>query len=183
MVSAVRGPMFPLCAVLLLGVQCVSYACDQRQPTRATSPGPHDFSTAPAETQLWRESDVGQPLFLRGRILDTCGAPVAGARVRILHADQDGEHDPNRWRAHLDSDERGAFKIVTVLPGYAGTIGRHMHFVISHPDHEQLVTRLYFNVDPTVDHGAEELTVVLEEIPRGEDKAWVAGYEFVLKPK
>ena len=172
-----------LLATLLLGVQSVTHACDKRVPTRDTNPGPHDYSGAPANTKLWREGDDGEPLFLHARVLDTCGKPVAGARVQILHANQDGDHEPDRWRADLNADDRGEFKVVTVYPGYAGNIARHVHFIISHPDHHQLVTRLFFKNDPAIDHGIEDLAIVLEEVQRGEEKGWVGGYEFLLPPR
>jgi catechol 1,2-dioxygenase len=170
-----------LFATLLLAIPPVSHACDKREPTPQTSLGPHDFSATPADTRLWREGDDGEPLFLRARVLDTCGKPIAGARVQILHANQDGLHEPDRWRATLSSNDRGAFKLVTVYPGYAGGMARHIHFIISHPDHQQLVTRLFFKNDPAVDYGIEDL--VLEEIQRGEQRGWIAGYEFVLPPR
>lgn len=168
--------------MLLVGVPLHSYACDKRQPTGGTSPGPHDYSGAPAETDLWRKGDGGEPLLLHARVLDTCGKPVPGARVQILHANQDGEHEPDRWRADLTSDERGEFKVITVYPGYAGSIARHIHFIITHPRHRQLVTRLFFKNDPAVSPEIEDLAIVLEEIRRAHSKIWVGGYEFVLAP-
>ncbi len=168
---------------LLLGVQPVLQACNERVPTRETGPGPHDYSVASVEPNLWREGDEGEPLLLHARVLDTCGKPVAGARIRILHANQDGDHEPDRWRAHLNSDDHGEFKVLTVFPGYAGGMARHIHFIISHPDHRQLVTRLFFKNDPAVDTDIEDLAIVLEEIQRDEGKAWFGGYEFVLRPR
>ena len=70
--------------------------------------------------------------------------------------------------------------MVTVIPGYAGSIPRHIHFIVSHPDHEPLVTRLFFKSDPAIDRSIEDLAVVLEEVQRREGKSWVGGYEFVL---
>ncbi len=173
----------PLVVLLALGTPGAAFPCTDREPTRQTSPGPHDYSAGRADSKLWREGDAGEPLFLRARVLDTCGKPVAGARIRILHANQDGIHEADRWRADLTTDERGSFEIVTVFPGYAGFIPRHIHFMITHPEHRELVTRLFFKNDPAVDHGVEDLAVVLEEIPRGESRSWAAGYEFVLAPR
>ncbi len=172
-----------LIAILLPGIQSASHACSKREPTSETGPGPHDYSGAPAETNLWREGDDGEPLLLHARVLDTCGKPITGARVQILHANQDGDHEPGRWRADLKSDDRGEFKVITVYPGYAGSIARHIHFIISHPDHQQLVTRLFFKYDPAIDQGIEDLAAVLEEMGRGEEKVWLGGYEFVLYPR
>ena len=171
-----------LLAALAMSPQSTAVACSERKPTPQTGPGPHDFTTAPSESKLWQEGDGGEPLFLRARVLDTCGEPISGARVRVLHANEHGEHDPNRWRTHLDTDAGGTFEVITVLPGYTGGLARHIHFVITHPDHAELVTRLFFKNDPGSDAETEDLTMVLEEIRRGDRTAWVAGYEFVLPP-
>ncbi len=172
-----------LFAALLLGFLPASQACDEREPTQEMSPGPHDFSAGVSDTRLWREGDDGEPLYLRARVLDTCSKPVAGARIRIVHANQNGDHEPDRWRADLTSDQRGSFNLVTVLPGYAGGLPRHIHFIITHPDHRQLITRLFFKNDPAMDHGIEDLAMVLEEIERERGRGWVAGFEFVLPSK
>jgi len=172
-----------LLTVFLPDVQSASHVCSEREPTPELGPGPHDYSGAPAETNLWREGDAGEPLRLLLRVLDTCGKPVAGARIQMLHANQDGIHEPDRWRTDLRSDHRGAFEVVTVYPGYAGGLPRHIHFIITHADHQQLVTRLFFKNDPAIGAGIENLAIVVEEIQRGGAKGWVAGYEFVLRPR
>ncbi|MDX1514001.1 MAG: hypothetical protein R3174_09690 [Gammaproteobacteria bacterium] len=159
------------------------HACEYREPTREMSRGPHDFSHGVADHRLWKEGDAGEPLFIRARVLDTCGNPVAGARIQIVHANQDGHHEPDRWRADLTTDERGAFDLITVFPGYAGDLPRHIHFIITHPGHGQLITRLFFKNDPAIHHGIEDVAMVLERVEREQGNAWVAGYEFVLPPK
>jgi protocatechuate 3,4-dioxygenase beta subunit len=172
-----------LFATLALGVQPATHACEIRAPTPEMGPGPHDYSFAPFETNLWREGDDGEPLFLRARVLDTCGKPVTGARVQILHANQDGDHEPDRWRSVLSTNNSGEFDVVTVYPGYAGSIARHIHFIVSHADHQPLVTRLFFKNDPAIDDSIEDLAIVLEVIRRGDRNVWVGGYEFVLPPR
>ena len=174
---------FALISILFLGIQQVSLGCDKREPTRETDSGPHDFSAGVTDPKLWREGDEGEPLFIRARVLDTCGKPLSGARIRIVHANWQGYHEPDRWRAELTSDQRGAFSLVTVFPGYTGGLPRHMHFIIDHPDHRQLITRLFFKNDPYAGQSIEDLAMVLEQIERKDGKGWVAGYEFVLAPK
>jgi len=169
--------------IFVLTFTSSAYACDVREPTRGTSAGPHDFSAGIPDPKLWQEGDEGEPLYIRARVLDACGKPVIGARIRIVHANRHGDHEPDRWRADLTSDDRGSFSFVTVLPGYAGGLPRHIHFVIDHPDYPQLVTRLYFKNDSSVDQSVEDLAMVLEEIDREEGKGWIADYEFVLAPK
>ena len=158
-------------------------ACTTRTPTRDTGYGPHDFSsTTPAE-RLWQTSDGGEPLFLRARVVDTCGKPISGARVQILHANQHGGHEPNRWRGVLETDSRGAFKTITIYPGHTGGIPRHIHFIITHPAHTPLVTRLFFKNDPTAGDDLDDLAMVPEEVQRDGKRGWTAGFEFVLAGK
>jgi protocatechuate 3,4-dioxygenase beta subunit len=71
-----------------------------------------------------------------------------------------------------------------VYPGYAGGLPRHIHFVVSHPRHRELVTRLFFKSDPAAaDESIEAVTVVLDEVRADKVSGWVGGYEFVLAPK
>jgi protocatechuate 3,4-dioxygenase beta subunit len=166
-----------LCTIAVAGH---AQSCAQREPTPATGYGPHDFSLGVADSSLWREGDPGELLFLRARVIDRCGGPVAGARVRIVHANHHGEHEAGRWRADLRTDDQGAFRLRTILPGFTGGIPRHIHFIISHPQHDELATRLFFRNDPEFDHSIEQLSMTLEEIRREDKRAWTASYEFVI---
>ena len=171
-----------LIALSQLATASPALACIERTPTPHAWLGPHDFSSAPAERELWRKGDPGEPLVLTLRVLDTCGEPVPGARVHLLHADQDGEHRPGRYRALLDADARGTVDLITVYPGYAGDLARHVHFIVTHPGYRDLVTRLYFKNDPAAQGGdADALAMVVEEVRRGDETRWVGGYEFVLE--
>ena len=180
--TSVRVSVMFLIAAVQLSIPPLVNACIKSEPTRDTGPGPHDYSAGVTDSKLWRKGDLGEPMILRARVLDACGKPVAGARIQILHANQDGAHEPDRWRADLTTDERGVFKLLTVYPGYTGGIPRHMHFNITHHSHAQLYTRLFFKNDPNIEHGVDDLAIVLEEIQRSSGKGWVAGFEFVLAP-
>jgi protocatechuate 3,4-dioxygenase beta subunit len=175
-------PIAVLLLAGLVGVGSPAGACDRRDPTPDTGPGPHDFSYGAGDNKLWREGDGGEPLFFRARVLDTCGQPITGARVRVLHANQYGAHEADRWRAHLDTDAAGTFQLITVFPGYTGGIPRHMHFIITHPGYPTLTTRLFFRNDPSIGEELEDLAMVLDEVKRGDNRGWMAGYEFILQP-
>jgi protocatechuate 3,4-dioxygenase beta subunit len=181
----------PLQALSLAGLALLTVvlapsaaACNLREPTRQTGPGPHDFSSAPAERALWREGDAGEPLALRLRVIDTCGTPVEDALLRILHADQEGHHHADRWRAHLRSDARGEISLTTVFPGFTGGIPRHIHFIVTHPGHHDLETRLFFRNDPLLaGQGVDDIAMILEEFHGAGERRWIGGFEFVLAPR
>lgn len=168
--------------VFLLNAAFAAQACTEREPTRETGFGPHDFSAGVPEPKLWREGDQGEPLFIRARVIDVCGEPVARARIRIVHANAHGAHESDRWRADLTTDEQGAFDLATVFPGHTGGLPRHIHFIIDHPGHRQLATRLYLWNDPGEYRGEEDLAMVLDEVELEAGRAWLGGYEFVLVP-
>ena len=170
-------------AVFIMAVLVVppATACAERKPTQETGHGPHDYSFLSQSPTLWKAGDPGEPLFLKARILNTCGQPVEGAEVQVLHANHDGEHEPDKFRGVYRSDKRGQIKFVTVFPGYTGGLPRHIHFIIRHPKHPELVTRLFFKNDPDVDNRIEDLAMVLEEVHRGGQRGWISGFEFILQ--
>ena len=178
-----RDKSIALFAALLLAASSGVQACIERAPTAPAGAGPHDYSQAPSKSRLWRDGDEGEQLFVRARVLDTCSEPVAGALVKLRHASHAGYFLTDRWRADLKTDAGGAFSVLTVLPGYAGGLPRHMHFVITHPDHRQLVTRVYFKSDPAAHGDVNDLAIVLEEVRRDKARGWVASLEFVMAPE
>ena len=169
-----------LSALLAAAMTLPALACEPRVPTPAASSGPHDFSHPGHETRLWREGDAGEPLYLRLRVLDQCGEPLKGATMQLLHANHEGVHEAGRWRTVLDADALGEAQVVTVYPGYAGGLARHIHFIVDHPDHPQLVTRLFFRNDPSAGERVQPLSVILEEVERNGQRGWATGFEFVL---
>jgi protocatechuate 3,4-dioxygenase beta subunit len=179
------GILNGLCVALsVIGVVEGSMAaCIARLPTAQTDEGPHDYSFAVDSPKLWKSGDPGAPLYLRIRVMNTCGVALPGASLQLLHADHDGVHHPQKFRAKVSTNDRGEASIATVFPGFTGGIPRHIHFVVSHQGHRQLVTRLYFKNDPDVEHGIESLAMVVEEIRLANDAGWTAGFEFVLEPK
>ena len=127
------------------------------------------------------ESALGEPLLVRGRVLDTAGNPLADAVVDVWQANHHGRysHAADRNTAPLDehfqgwgimtTDEQGYYGFKTILPG-AYPLGpdasaprrcRHIHFKVSHPDFENITTQMYFEGDPLIEND-----VVLKQLPR-----------------
>lgn len=124
-------------------------------PTEETSIGIYYQPGAPESHNLWRDGDPGERLQLRGRVLASDGTPVPGAEVELWHADGRGQVHPDRYRTRLRTRGDGGFGLTTALPGYIpgapGVWGaRHIHVVVSHPDHPELISLILFKDDPNL---------------------------------
>ncbi len=120
---------------------------------------------------LLREED-GERLIMKGRVADTQGAPIVGAKVEVwqtapnqLYDVQDEDQPHGHLKATFRTDERGEYEFKTILPvsypipddGPAGQLleglGRHpfrpahVHFMISAPRYRTLVTHLFLAGD------------------------------------
>jgi hydroxyquinol 1,2-dioxygenase len=115
---------------------------------------------------------TGEPCWVEGTVRDTDGNPIAGARIEVWEADEDGmydvQYDDGRTaaRAHLFSAEDGGFRFWGITPtpypipadGPVGAMlaraGRspmrasHLHFMVSSPGLRTLVTHIFVNGDP-----------------------------------
>ena len=112
------------------------------------------------------EKAKGEVVYLSGRVLDTTGAPIAGAHVELwqtnMHGRYDHPADPNP--APLDEnfegfgtavtggDGRYAFKTVKPAASPASAPGwwrpPHIHYWVRKANYRDLVTQLYFRGDP-----------------------------------
>jgi protocatechuate 3,4-dioxygenase beta subunit len=134
----------------------------------------------PASVVLWQPGDPGERLFLRGRVLDPSGRPLAGALVALRQADGNGNYHDVRYRAMLQTAKDGSFSVSTVLPGqYWGA--KHIHVLVRHESHGQLVTRILFKGDPHMNEAREgDFAILLEEVNKDGEKILVGGVELVL---
>jgi catechol 1,2-dioxygenase len=121
----------------------------------------------------------GEPLWMHGRVLTTRGEPIAGACLEIWQSASNGQYegqDPQQpagnLRATLHSAADGSYAFRTIKPtsypiptdGPVGqllkALGRHpyrpahVHFKVSAPGHETLVTELFSAGDPYLDSDA-----------------------------
>lgn len=122
-----------------------------KNPTPTEDLGPFYKKGAPNKAQLRIPRESGLPLRISGKILDTRGEPVHGARVELWHADPRGFYDLRgfRYRAKLDLGSATDYQVETVMPGhYPDRPAQHVHYLIHAPGHKPLVTQLYFATDP-----------------------------------
>lgn len=140
-----------------------------KDATEATVFGPFFVEGSP---EIGQGEDMsfgahGQPCWVEGRVTDTEGNPVAGARIEVWEADEDGfydvQYDDGRTaaRAHLFSQDDGSFKFWGITPtpypipddGPVGkmleAVGRspmrtsHLHFMVSATGQRTLVTHIF----------------------------------------
>ena len=168
----------------VLGVSMLVDAVNHRQPAGATETtvlGPFHVAGAP---QPAHGADIsgglpGERLLVEGTVTSADGAPVPGAAVEVWSADQDGFYDVQRTdldgsalRATFHTDQAGRFHFWTLMPAHYpipddGPVGAllaatarhpyrpaHVHFMISAPGHEQLVTHIFAEDSPYLDSDA-----------------------------
>jgi hydroxyquinol 1,2-dioxygenase len=168
----------------VLGLSMLVIAQNNRKPegcTEATVFGPFHVPGAPAYAL---GADIangakGEPCYVNATVKGLEGEPVAGAVVEVWQADADGFYDvqykgneAHRARGVLRTDARGRLHFKSVLAeAYPiptdGPVGRllaatgrhpwrpaHMHFMISAPGYERLVTHVFRDHDQYLDSDA-----------------------------
>jgi hydroxyquinol 1,2-dioxygenase len=154
----------------MINVNNTAYA----KATEATVVGPFFVDGSP-------EIDVGgdlafgapgEPCWVEGTVTDTDGTALAGARLEVWEADDDGFYDvqyeatKRAARAHLFTREDGSYAFWGLTPtpypiptdGPVGqlleAVGRsplraaHLHFMVGHEGSRTLVTHIFPQADP-----------------------------------
>jgi protocatechuate 3,4-dioxygenase beta subunit len=167
------------------------------------------------------EAQRGEPCVVRGRVLDPAGQPIAGATLDVWQAADDGFYDVQPESNQPEMNLRGVFHAAadgsfwfrTIKPNYYpiptdGPVGQlllatgrhpmrpaHIHFMISAPGYERLVTHIFVAGDPYLSSDAvfgvkDSLVIDFTENHSTEEAAnygfqppfCEVAYEFVLTP-
>lgn len=167
-----------------LGLSMLVTALNHRKPkgcTESTAFGPYHVEGAPhyADGDDLGQGAPGEPCHVRGRVRALDGRPIAGAEVQVWQADADGLYDLQREGAGQPSargvlrsgaDGRFQFRSVVAAPypiPHDGPVGRmlealgrhpwrpaHLHFMITAPGFERLVTHVFRQGDRYLDSDA-----------------------------
>ena len=166
--------------------------------TESTVFGPFFVENAPL---IQNGDDIGEqlkgrPCYVHGRVTGTGGEPLAGARVEVWAADDDGFYDVQygtddlAGRAHLFTDSDGRYDFWTVQPAaypipHDGPVGEllaaahrsvmrpaHVHFMVTHDGYETLITHVFIAGDKWLEDDAvfgvkESLIAEFVEHPPG----------------
>ena len=122
----------------------------------------------PAGGNMAEADPTGQPTLISGRVTDLDGTPIANALLDVwqsssegLYDSQMGEGEELHMRAKYRSDANGDYLVRTTRPKHYpvpadGPVGRmldvtgrhpwrpaHVHFVVSAPGYETLVTHIF----------------------------------------
>ncbi len=169
----------------VLGVSMLVDAISARRPTGAsenTVLGPFHVADAP-EYEMGTNiclDQKGEDMVVRGRILDTEGNPVAGARIDVWQANDEGFYDVQQKGLQPDFNLRGVFTtgadgsywFKAVKPKFypipddgpvgqlLGRLGRHpfrpahLHYIVSAEGYDTLTTHIFDPDDPYINSDA-----------------------------
>jgi protocatechuate 3,4-dioxygenase beta subunit len=125
-------------------------ACGDGDRTEAQTEGPFYEPDTPEKADFTGDVSKGTRIVLTGSVLTTACQPIGGALLDVWHADADGEYDNDgyRLRGHLFTDNQGAYRLQTIVPGnYTGRT-KHFHVKVRPPGGRLLTTQLYFPGEP-----------------------------------
>jgi len=159
-----RREMIEVCisqGVLVAGIASVSQGdllatwlqneAKSQSPTTPEPLGPFYRKGAPHVKILRQPRDPGFPLRITGKVWNTRGDVVQNAVLDVWHADFYGNYDINgyKYRGKIHPEADGSYSIETIMPGhYQDRPAQHVHYLITAPGHETLVTQAYFATDP-----------------------------------
>lgn len=124
---------------------------ERRSPTPRNELGPFYKKHSPDSNQMRIAGEMGMPLEVAGRVLDTRGEALPHATVEVWQTDHFGHYDLEgyRYRARLPLDGEGRYRFESVMPGhYPDRVCQHIHYLVTAPGHKPLITQLYFATDP-----------------------------------
>ena len=165
----------------------------------------------------------GEPMLVSGRVTDVDGEPIEGVKLDVWQANDEGFYDVQQKGLQPEFNLRGVFRTGAdgtyrfrgVKPKFYpipddGPVGRllealgrqpwrpaHLHYILSSPGHETLVTHIFDPDDPYIESDAvfgvkESLLATfervddrkaLEEAGVDGDVLWRVEHDFVLAPK
>jgi protocatechuate 3,4-dioxygenase beta subunit len=192
-------------------IDALSHGGDESGATASDVEGPMYTVEPPFRKKIYEEYEgMGDddPLFVRGTVTSTDGSPLPGAVVDVWQTGPAGGYDvwderqpEGNFRGRVRAEENGAYEFQTMLPKpytvpTKGPVGRyleavgqhpwrpaHIHFKVTAPGHQTLVTQVFFPDDPYLDNdtiGAVKAALVRPVQREGDHLTCV--FDIVLRP-
>ena len=119
--------------------------------------GPYYKAGAPVGENIIPTDVETDPLIIEGNVFSHCDDALANAEVEIWNADEEGVYDTSEayiFRGKSITKTDGSYRFKTIIPGryLNGSVYRpsHIHFRITAPGHQELVSQIYFKEDPFI---------------------------------
>lgn len=157
-------------------------ACDDHNdPTPSQTEGPYFKPESPERISLMEVGITGTRLILSGQVLNTNCQPIAKALLDWWHADEAGNYDNNgfKLRGHQYTDQKGNFRLETIVPGLYPGRTRHLHVKVQAPGQKILTTQLYFPNESKNERDGIYKKELLMNVKPTQEKV-VAKFNFVL---
>jgi len=185
-----------------------SMATGRLAPTPAQTRGPFYPLALPLDddndlVRIGNSSSLarGEITHLSGEVVDISGRAVADARVEIWQCDANGRYhhpwdrrevplDPHfQGHGHYQCKADGRYRFRTIRPvAYPGRTP-HIHFAISGPGFEPLVTQMYVAGEPgnatdfvlnNIPDETQRKRVIVDLNRSAQDREWVGHFRIVL---
>ncbi|WP_246245147.1 dioxygenase family protein [Amycolatopsis pithecellobii] len=155
---------------------------------------------------------LGEPCRFHGSVLDVDGRAIPGACVDVWSDNAEGYYDVQqpdiqpKWnnRGRFFTGEDGRYDFIGIRPtpypipddGPVGALLRrlgrhpyrpaHMHFIVSAPGYQPVVTHTFVNGDEYLDSdavfGVKESLIAHYHEATGDDIRWRSAFDFVMVP-
>ncbi|MEL6957845.1 MAG: intradiol ring-cleavage dioxygenase [Pseudomonadota bacterium] len=196
----------------VLGVSMLVDAINNRKPSGASEStvlGPFHVEDAP---ELPMGSDIcldqkGEPMLVKGRILDTEGNPIQAAKIDVWQANDEGFYDVQQKGIQPDFNLRGVFRtgpdgsyhFKGVKPKFYpipddGPVGQmlaklgrhpyrpaHLHYILEADGFETLVTHIFDPDDPYIHSdavfGVKKSLLAKFDLVEDADRIKAAGFD------
>jgi protocatechuate 3,4-dioxygenase beta subunit len=123
---------------------------EKGQATPPQTAGPFFKPRSPRRASLLEPGMDGARIVVTGTVLSTACRPLPGALLDFWQADDRGAYDNAgyRLRGHQFADERGRYRLESIVPGAYSGRTRHFHVRVQAPNQPVLTTPLYFPDEP-----------------------------------
>ena len=158
-------------------------ACgDSGGPTPRQTEGPYYTPRTPMRASLIETGMGGTRLVVEGVVLSAACTPIPKAILDFWQADDRGEYDNSgyRLRGHQIADERGRYRLITIVPGNYPGRTRHIHVKVAAPGRPPLTTQLYFPDEPNNSRDGIFVPELVMKVRDRPQEGKVGAFDFVL---